>query len=502
MKYDYPEHYAKDALSAIALAEELQASGEYDLFRGQRHTFDIQPSISRVDVDGDLAYKELNTFANWVHQTPDLNSLHGNQAAILAVAQHYGLKTPFLDFSYSPRIAGFFATDGGIVGDTGTIICLNKKRFEDSWKDINERYFRENKIQLTEIVDIDVKNLWRLQAQKGVFLRCHVDPSLLEMFSFFLHIYFPQQTGLNVLAKEKVYPNAKSHLEVLLDQYFLINTYEARNRMMQTLFQHTITVPESAIKQEMESYFIENKLPEIHSSWQSEYAKRWFQEPDEKYTETGQDQKITLVVPSLGNPEELESYLLNEISTFLERGKLPERISIDWHVVSENGDVLLVDQEGITIEKNEFTEFSVSEMVNRIYSGMRYLPYTNIQIARSIARYINMISFGVYDVMDDPQGIELEGARIRGRGFCSRRKIRNALREDFFSFIKPEKLDSSNNLSFRDIIFLASNIKTSYKFEEFIELFVDDVIPSQAAVAVEGLIIGVNPMRIEIFGES
>jgi len=113
-----------------------------------------------------------------------------------------------------------------------------------------------------------------------------------------------------------------------------------------------------------------------------------------------------------------------------------------------------------------------------------------------------MISFGVYNVIDNSQGIELEGARIRGRGFCSRKKIRNALRQDFFSFIKPEKLDSSNGLSFRDIIFLASNVKTSYVFEEFIELFVSDVIPSQAAVAVEGLVIGVNPMRIEILGES
>jgi len=257
MKYDYPEHYAKDALSAIELAKELQASGEYDLFRGQRHTFDIKPSISRDNVDRDLAYNELNAFANWVHQTPDLNSLHGNQEAILAVAQHYGLKTPFIDFSSSPKIAGFFATDGGIVGDTGTIICLNKNRFQKSWKDINEKYYKDNEMLLTDIVDIDVKNLWRLQSQEGVFLRCHVDPSLLEMFSCFLHIYFPQQTELNVLEREKVYPNAKSHLEVLLDQYFLINTYEERNRMMQMLFNHTISIPDNEIKQEMESYFIE-----------------------------------------------------------------------------------------------------------------------------------------------------------------------------------------------------------------------------------------------------
>src|SRR6516162_9251618 len=122
VKYNYPEHYCKTATSAIKLAEELKARGEYDIFRGQRHTFDIRPSISREGVDREAASRRLNEFADWVHRTPDLSSLHGNLDAILAVAQHYGIQTPLLDFSYSPQVAGFFATDGGLDGDVGTII--------------------------------------------------------------------------------------------------------------------------------------------------------------------------------------------------------------------------------------------------------------------------------------------------------------------------------------------------------------------------------------------
>src|SRR5476651_1944447 len=128
MQYNYPEHYSKNASSAIKLAKELKLKGEYDFFRGQNNTYDIQPSISRIGVNKHESSKKLNEFAHWVYSTPELSSLHGNISAILAVAQHYGLKTPLLDFSYSPEIAGFFATNEGKMGDTGTIICVNKKR--------------------------------------------------------------------------------------------------------------------------------------------------------------------------------------------------------------------------------------------------------------------------------------------------------------------------------------------------------------------------------------
>jgi len=208
-KYDYPEHYEKNISSAIQLAERLKESGEYDLFRGQRHTFPIQPTAGRSGVDQQAVNDQLNEFASWVHETPDLKSLHGNKNAILAVAQHYGLKTHLLDFSRSPKIAGFFATDGAEEDNTGTIICVNKKRFIASWDDLNKQYYNDEGILLTEIVDIDVKNLWRLQAQEGEFLRCHVDPNLLEMFSCFLHIYFPQESRKPVINIENIYPSNK-----------------------------------------------------------------------------------------------------------------------------------------------------------------------------------------------------------------------------------------------------------------------------------------------------
>ncbi|MDQ4627791.1 FRG domain-containing protein [Janthinobacterium lividum] len=502
--YEYPEHTVDSVWSALDLAEKLKASGDYDLFRGQRHTFPIQPSIFRTDVDKQDAERKLNSFASWVHGTPDLSSLHRNENALLAVAQHYGIKTPLMDFTSSPRIAAFFATDGGNNGDTGTIICLNRARFTASWADLNNRYAKEHGARLTELIDIDVRNLWRLQAQFGVFLRCHVEPNLLEMFSHFLHIRFPQSAGTQIEPRESIYPSSKSHLEVLLEQYFLIDSYPDRDRQLEQLFGHVISVSEDSMTNEIKKFFKTGNMPTPDGSWSTEFANSWMQEPDERYHGHGPVAKVQLRWPTARTYQEFEAVVAQQIeSTFgltLEQNIKPR---LTWSVVNERNEELYVDQEGVTIDKNgEFTNFSVAAMLDAIYSGMRYLPYTTSQIQRSIIRYLAMLQFGVYEVIQGCKGVEFSGASVRSRGFASRDNILASLRDNFFDFLDPAKLDSNGKLSTSDIMFAASQLRGGYNFERFLKMFVEDLIPSQAVIAVEGLVIGVNPMRIDVFGES
>lgn len=503
MEYDYPEHYVDSIWEAIELAEYLKKTGEYDLFRGQRHNFNIQPSALRSGVDVQSVEKKLNEFANWVHRTPDLKSLHGNENSWIAVAQHYGLKTSFLDFTRSPEIAGFFATDGGENGDTGTIICVNKKRFKESWEDINRRHYEAEGRFLTEIVDIDVKNLWRLHAQEGEFLKCHVDPNLLEMFSCFLHVYFPQESGTTIFPSEKIYPIEKSHLEVLLDQYFLIDSYPERFNRMEEISQTAISVTEEEVTPEIQEYFSAKTLPNNHESWHKRSTKQWMIEPNENYLEQKAAENIQLMVPIITDMISLETSIDEQLVKIIKYCEPATRPNINWSVIDVDLNELYFTGEGVTPDKNdEFIEFSVAEMVNAIYAGMRYLPYNAKQITRVIVRYFIMLFFSPYQLIDDCEGVEFSGGEVRGRGFASRSRIIGALRPDFFQLITPNKLDSSGEMEFRDTLFAARYVKASYSFDGFINLFVEDLIPSQAAMAIEKLVIGVNPCRIDIFGES
>ena len=506
MKYNYPEHFSKNASSAIKLAKQLKQSGEYDFFRGQRNTYEIQPSISRRGVDRTAATRKLNEFAHWVHNTPELGSLHENDNAILAVAQHYGLKTQLLDFSHSPEVAGFFATHGGVNGETGTIICINKKKFQKSWDDLNNRCYKDKGIFLAEIIEIDVKNLWRLQAQEGLFLKCHVTSMLLEMFSCFLHIYFPQKNGDTMLNEEKIYPKTKSHLEVLLDQYFLIDSYEDREKKLSENFGPLLlSIEEDDVREEVETFFVANNLPEIHKSWETDFANSWLREPDERYSREDNIIDIVITLPeNILDIEKFEEDIFKQIQERFGKNAFSDsdRKSISWAVVSYNGRTMYIDAEGYNVEKNAFTEFAAAQMVDSIYSGMRNLPYTNNQIINAISRYLTIVQFGAYEVIEDAIGIEFSGAEVRSRGFCSGKKLRKALRDDFLSFIKPEKLNSSKELKLKDAIFCSRYVKASYVFEDFIELFVENIIPTIAAVAVEGLVIVVNPMRVDVLGES
>lgn len=505
LEYNYPEHHAADLSEALALAEQLCQSGAYDLFRGQRRTYDLVPTALREGVDPSEVDAKLNGFASWVHQTPDLSSLHGDLNGILAVAQHYGMKTPFLDFSYSPKIAGFFASHGAEAGDIGKLICINKSRFVESWRDLNKRYSGSGGQFLTEIVELDVKNLWRLQAQQGAFLRCHVAPEMLEMFSHMLHIYFPQKAGLTICDRREIYPEERSHLEVLLDQYFLIDTYPERERRMADIFGAAISsVTEGQVRAAQAAFFIGKTIPEPHSSWSSISVKDWLMEPNEKFGPSTRFKRVGLTLPDgefdHGLTDDLERKILDLMGP---DSCQRTRVSLDWEVVFVTGETVFVDSEGSLVPKeDEWTNFKLSQMINVIYSGMRYLPYSTQQIARAISRYVVMAKYGCYTVINDAVGVEFEGASIRGRGFCSRNNVISAIRSDFYSLVEPSKLDGAGALSFRDTFFAASTVKAGYDFEGFLNLFVEDLIPSQAAIAIEGLVIGLNPMKVEVFGES
>src|SRR4051812_30884562 len=104
---------AQSASEALEIAEQLRRRGEHDWFRGQRRDWPLKSSLVRLgETERDEALAKLARFEHWVKSTRGLEDLAHNADMAIAVAQHYGLPTNFIDFTTEPKIAAFFATDG------------------------------------------------------------------------------------------------------------------------------------------------------------------------------------------------------------------------------------------------------------------------------------------------------------------------------------------------------------------------------------------------------
>ncbi len=92
---------ASDVREAVSIAMRLREEGRYDWFRGQVRNYPVVASLHRLPEAGkEAAIEKVGRFESWVHRTPGLEEVAADGVdAITAVAQHYGLPTPFVDFT-------------------------------------------------------------------------------------------------------------------------------------------------------------------------------------------------------------------------------------------------------------------------------------------------------------------------------------------------------------------------------------------------------------------
>src|SRR5271166_3562894 len=109
------EHRVSDVEEAIELAERFRQDGAYTWFRGQTKPWPPHTTMARAHMAGEaqlrLAWDRFLRLLSFMDVHPELRQIRENQNAFLAVAQHYGIPTPYLDFTTEPAIAGFFACD-------------------------------------------------------------------------------------------------------------------------------------------------------------------------------------------------------------------------------------------------------------------------------------------------------------------------------------------------------------------------------------------------------
>src|SRR6185503_16252289 len=92
-----PEFHVKSAQAALEKCWELVREGHADLFRGQTKDWPtLVPSLFRtVAAAGVVAAEELELFESWSNSVPQMAVYQGDETAVRAIAQHYGIPSNF-----------------------------------------------------------------------------------------------------------------------------------------------------------------------------------------------------------------------------------------------------------------------------------------------------------------------------------------------------------------------------------------------------------------------
>lgn len=483
----------RDVEEAVELAQELKRSGSHDWFRGQTKNWPVKSSLVRLDQSLNQAVLEkLGRFEYWVKSTAGLEHLASNPDAAIAVAQHYGLPTNFVDFTTEPAVAGFFASNLQQGSDeSGCIICLSTGDVKDFWKHLPPKY------KPPEFLELSVPDLWRLEAQHGCFLFCPYDN--FESIYDFDRILFPNNKALSGISLDDIYPQRKSHLEILLDQYFMNERMIESERTMDRSKVNTVFLeaPEGGSDPDV----FPHGLPE-HPSWSSLTLNPWLNLAGESFFDSRTALQFELLVDVNKSPSHIASSTQSQIFHDLMTVSGVRNKLIRWQIrLSDNRSL-----------PPSFSPF-LTERLARLWDGLRRLPHSDEDISSGLGM---CIAFGValrgdfgnsdkrhWDTAAEAclkESIEVEFGAADGsysRGYASPSKLLSAVRSDIGSFISPEWQNQV-----RESIF--ATLQTSWKpqrtfdFHKLAPIFATEIAPFQVLARSDAVFY--SPARLESLG--
>jgi hypothetical protein len=480
---------------AVNMAENLKSSGRTFLFRGQEKDWPIKSSFVRIKPEyQDINLQKLARFKGWVKHTPGLENIAANADAIIAVAQHYGLPTNFVDFTTQPKIAGFFASEKAgstASADLACILCLDVQDFIEYWKYVPKRYPQP------KFLEISVPDLWRLQTQQGRFLICPYDN--VEHIYAFDRIYFPNTHVLQDIKQEEVYPHRKSQLEVLLDQYFMNELLIERERTW--TFEGVTQVEIENPVEGFEPDVFPNGLPE-HKSWSDSALQPWFELRAELFCEARTNVNFTICISNQLNAVDLIKDVSEQLSHDLFmldgiRSKL-----VGWNIQIASGYKLPLDFDS-----------QLSGKLARLWDGLRRLPYSNDDICYGIGLCVALAvalkgdfqnidnqhwEQAVNQCLSNPIYLEF-GAEdgSYSRGYVALSSLFSAVRSDLYTFM-ADKWKEQLEKNIHGILQTAWTPQKTFDYELLCPLFAREIAPYQ--VLARNMAVFYSPARLHSLG--
>ncbi|WP_429327161.1 FRG domain-containing protein [Paraburkholderia sp. GAS348] len=497
-------HVVNTVEEAVDLALCFKEEGRYDWFRGQlQANWTPASSMERAIRQGEspeLLEQRLMRFLGWARTVRSLSYLADpvNRDQLFAVLQHYGFPTCYIDFSTEPGIAGFFASDckePPAPGTPSAIFCLDTtdlRRFYDEY--ITPHCNEESEQLQIDLVSVNVDNLWRLQAQAGHFVFANHD---WYRFYDLDRIEFPWTGYPSFPPKNRIYPEHRSFLEQLLDNYFederrdlnrenFLREQHERVASGQPVFKQII------IRSNGYDAVVFDTPPQELPSWSEEVLKSWLEMPAESFHEAvGLRQTITLRngsnVPLPGKQ------LAYGISTAIRHDTSLRRRAVQWE--------LLGLPDAVNRERLE-------ALVREAWNGMRRLPYTDEDIAFACGALLELcaqpgclsrdgseIREAFRALCSDAMEVEF-GARgdTGSRGYCSAERLRQVISPAWAKARSSDTSASNPGAALR----LCRLPQRMLDFPGFAKLFGRELIPSQLACGRS--LVHFNPARLDVFG--
>ena len=134
----YRSKHIKSVQDFVALVDREKEASEKTgndvdfLFRGQRQDHPLLPKIARIKLRGELINIEKLIIDEFRRTSLPLSDIQpNNNWDLLAIAQHHGLPTRLLDWTYSALVALWFAVSKTPCEDNPAIVWILKPDIDD-----------------------------------------------------------------------------------------------------------------------------------------------------------------------------------------------------------------------------------------------------------------------------------------------------------------------------------------------------------------------------------